>query len=286
MKFFCDVQGDVAVLTGEDARHLTRSLRVRLGECIVVVVCDGKGTDYVCSVSAINADAVELTVQERRPSAAELAYSLVLYQCMPKGEKWDFILQKSVELGATKIVPVMSQSCVTRLTPGDFEKKRDRYERIILSAAKQSGRGKIPLGATKIVPVMSQSCVTRLTPGDFEKKRDRYERIILSAAKQSGRGKIPTLGELIGIKQAFDELAEQDFAIFCYENAEIPLGTAVQTAKNPSSVGVLIGAEGGFCGSEVEYAKGKGLLAYSLGGRILRAETAAVAVLSAVSIIL
>ena len=158
---------------------------------------------------------------------------------MPKGEKWDFILQKSVELGATKIVPVMSQSCVTRLTPGDFEKKRDRYERIILSAA-----------------------------------------------KQSGRGKIPALGELIGIKQAFDELAEQDFAIFCYENAEIPLGTAVQAAKNPSSVGVLIGAEGGFCGNEVEYAKGKGLLAYSPGGRILRAETAAVAVLSAVSIIL
>ena len=53
----------------------------------------------------------------------------------------------------------------------------------------------------------------------------------------------------------------------------------MQAAENPSSVGVLIGAEGGFCEGEVEYAKGKGLLAYSLGGRILRAETAAVAVL-------
>lgn len=238
MKFFCDtINSDKIEIVGEDAKHLAKSLRVKIGE--KVVVCDTRGYDYICTVSAINSDNLILDIISKEKSTAELSYELCLYQCLLKGEKWDFVLQKSVELGVTKIVPVISQNCVVR-----FSAK------------------------------------------EFEKKRERYEKIILAAAKQSGRGIIPELSELKTINQAFDELKTVDLSIFCYENATKSLSDCIKNSKNTTSVGVLIGAEGGFTESEVDYAHSLGLISYSLGGRILRAETASLAVLSAVSIYL
>lgn len=238
LKFFCDVENEhEIILYGENAHHLTKVLRSKLGD--TVTVCDGRGKDYTCKITAFENNKVRLCILCTNTSTAELDYELVLYQCLPKGEKWDFILQKSVELGVTKIVPVLSKFCVTRLAPTEFEKKRERYEKIIISAA-----------------------------------------------KQSGRGKIPQLASLVDIRRAITEITKYELPILCYENSQENLRNLLRQKSNIKSVGVLIGSEGGFSEDEIAFATDLNLCPYSLGNRILRTETAAIAVLSTVSIIL
>lgn len=97
-RFFCeDVPDDRIILTGEDAIHLSRSLRVRIGE--EITVCDGRCTDYLCTVENVSSEAVTLAVKKKAPCEAEPNQTITLYQALPKGDKLDFIVQKAVELG-------------------------------------------------------------------------------------------------------------------------------------------------------------------------------------------
>jgi 16S rRNA (uracil1498-N3)-methyltransferase len=134
--------GDTCVLTGDDARHAAGSLRLRAGES--VTLCDGQGTDYSCICTDIRAGEVQLKVVESLPSQGEPPCEIVLYQCLPKGDKMDEIVQKSVELGATRIVPVLSERCVSRPDGAALKKKTARWNQIAREAAMQSGRGRIP----------------------------------------------------------------------------------------------------------------------------------------------
>ncbi len=128
-------------LTGEHARHIGLSLRMRVGESVTVCA---NGTDYQCEIERITAETVELHILEESPCAAEPTVRAVLYQALPKADKLEQIVQKAVELGVSEIVPVMTHRCVARLTEKEFEKKRSRYEKIAQAAAMQSGRGMIP----------------------------------------------------------------------------------------------------------------------------------------------
>lgn len=142
-RFFCDdVLDDKITLTGEDAIHLSRSLRVRIGE--EITVCDGKRTDYFCTVENVSSEAVTLAVKEKAPCEAEPEQAVTLYQALPKGDKLDFIVQKAVELGVSRIVPVQTRFCVVKSDARSFEKKRTRLQKIALEAAKQCGRGIVP----------------------------------------------------------------------------------------------------------------------------------------------
>lgn len=142
-RFFCDtVLEDTILLTGEDAVHLSRSLRVRVGE--EVTVCDGKKTDYRCVVESVSPDTVALHIEETCENRAEPPQEITLYQALPKGDKLDFIVQKAVEMGAARIVPVQTRFCVAKSDAKSFEKKRVRLQKIALEAAKQSGRGIVP----------------------------------------------------------------------------------------------------------------------------------------------
>lgn len=129
------------VITGEDARHIGRSLRMRTGEHLTVCA---EGTDYACEITRITDSEVFLHPLTVTPCAAEPTVSVTLYQAVPKQDKLAEIVQKAVELGVTRIVPVLTARCVARPTKADFGKKRDRLQKIALSAAKQSGRGIIP----------------------------------------------------------------------------------------------------------------------------------------------
>lgn len=130
------------VLTGEDGRHLVRSLRVQIGEPLIL--CDGQGTDYHCTVSAICGDAVTVTVQSIHPSAGEPSVSVTLYQALPKSDKFDSVVQKAVELGVTHIVPMRTARCVSRPDAQAAQKKVVRWQKIAVEAAKQCGRGILP----------------------------------------------------------------------------------------------------------------------------------------------
>ncbi len=129
------------VITGEDARHIGRSLRMRTGEELTVCAC---GMDYLCRITRITDSEVFLQPLRITPCAAEPSIRVTLYQAVPKQDKLAEIVQKAVELGAAEIVPVLTARCVARPSKQDFEKKRQRLQKIAVSAAKQSGRGIIP----------------------------------------------------------------------------------------------------------------------------------------------
>ncbi len=129
------------VITGEDARHIGRSLRMRTGEQLTVCAC---GMDYQCEIVRITDSEVYLHPLEVTPCAAEPSVQVTLYQAVPKQDKLAEIVQKAVELGVTEIVPVLTARCVSRPTEKDFAKKQERLQKIAVSAAKQSGRGIIP----------------------------------------------------------------------------------------------------------------------------------------------
>lgn len=137
-----DIDQNELVLTGNNAKHISFSLRMAPGERIVV--CDGKGTDYLCEISRFTSDSVFCHVIERFPNKAEPPYRAVLYQALAKGEKMDYIIQKAVEFGVSEIVPFESSRCIAKLREGTAEKKIVRWQRIAEEAAKQCGRGFIP----------------------------------------------------------------------------------------------------------------------------------------------
>ena len=138
----CDIDQNDLVLTGNNAKHISFSLRMAPGERIAV--CDGKGIDYLCEISRFTSDSVFCKVVERKPNEAEPPYRAVLYQALAKGEKMDYIIQKAVEFGVAEIVPFESSRCIAKLREGSAEKKISRWQRIAEEAAKQCGRGFIP----------------------------------------------------------------------------------------------------------------------------------------------
>ncbi len=136
------------IITGEDANHIGRALRMRTGEELTVCA---EGMDYQCEITRITDSEVYLRPHTITPCAAEPSVKVTLYQAVPKQDKLAEIVQKAVELGACEIVPVLTSRCVARPSKTDFEKKRQRLQKIAVSAAKQSGRGIIP----QVAPLLS-----------------------------------------------------------------------------------------------------------------------------------
>lgn len=129
------------VICGDDARHIGRSLRMKLADKITVC-CQNK--DYECEIESISDTEVKARILSKNKTKSEPDISLTLFQAVPKSDKLEFIVQKAVELGAAKIVPVLTRRCVAKYDVKSFEKKLLRLRRIAEEAAKQSGRGIIP----------------------------------------------------------------------------------------------------------------------------------------------
>ncbi len=243
-RFFVDAEqigSDTVVLTGDDAHHLSRSLRMATGEQITV--CDGAGTDLLCELSAFLPDRVEAKILERRPSSAEPPYRVMLYQALPKGDKFDSIIQKAVECGVWSVTPFESERCIARLREEDQAKKTARRNRIALEAAKQCGRGIIPQvkAGLSFREALQQAAEADLGLFCYEGERTRSLAHALQKASELLRGK-----------------------------------------KSPV-ISVMVGSEGGFSEAEARAATDAGLLSVGLGPRILRTETVAAVVLGCLS---
>ncbi len=132
---------DKFLVTGDDAGHITKSLRMRLGETLVL--CHG-GIDYTCKIVSFEKSSVLVERISSQPCAAEPKVEVTLFQGLPKGDKMDLILQKAVEVGVCAIVPMLSRRCVSRPGEKTLQKKVQRWQKIALEAAKQSGRGIVP----------------------------------------------------------------------------------------------------------------------------------------------
>ena len=150
-RFFIDYTpqvGGAAIIEGADARHIGGALRMTTGETLTL--CDGRGTDYACTVTAVEKERVTLSVDAAAPNATEPSLAVTLYMSLPKGDKMELIIQKCVELGVTAIVPVATSRCIVKLDGKDAAKKQARWQKIAAEAAGQSGRGIIPVVETPI----------------------------------------------------------------------------------------------------------------------------------------
>lgn len=152
--------------------------------------------------------------------------------------------------------------------------KLDKMELVIQKA--------IELGASEVVPVRARRCVVKLDDKKEEKKLARWRNIAESAAKQSGRGILPEVHGIMDFDQALEYAKELETVMIPYELCETMADSkeTMQKAAGQQSIGIFIGPEGGFERSEVELASASGAVPISLGKRILRTETAGLAVLS------
>lgn len=235
-RFFVDnLSGasDNIIITGNDVNHIRNVLRLKIGEKIMV--SDGSGTDYQCSISDIGSDMVIADIEDVFKNAAELPVKITLFQGMPKSDKLELIIQKAVELGVYEIVPVITKRTVVKID----DKKAD-------------------------------------------KKLERYNGIAESAGKQSGRGIIPTVKPFMSFKQALEYAKTLDMNLIPYEEAKGMEYSreVIKDIHGKKSLGIFIGPEGGFAKEEVDMAIEAGAKCITLGNRILRTETAGLAVLS------
>ena len=135
-------------ITGQDAHHLSKVVRLKVGEKLRVSVSDG--TNYICEVcDFVDKDVVVSVVEQ--VASTELLNRIYLFQALPKGDRMETIIEKCVELGAYEIIPVEMKNCIVKLDDKKKKSKVERYQAIAKSAAEQSKRSIIP----NIHPVMN-----------------------------------------------------------------------------------------------------------------------------------
>ena len=225
-----DINENTATITGEEAQHISRVLRMKKGDA--VTLCDGEGYFYEAVLSDFSDKTVIADILSKRVAETEPQVKVTVFQGVPKNPKFETIIQKLTEIGAVRLVPVDTKRAVAKL--------------------------------------------------DKENKVDRLRKIAREAAKQSKRGIVPEVLSPVSFKEAVKMAAEADLALIPYEEErEMSLKKAL-TGKTPKSVSVMIGPEGGFDSEEIQLAKENGITSVTLGKRILRTETAPIAVCSAI----
>ena len=137
-----DGESGELMIGGQDVRHITKVLRMRPGDQLIA--SDGRDRDWLCEIAETGPDFVRLKVVSGKLPSAESSRRIVLFQGLPKADKMDYIIEKSVELGVCEVVPVEMERCVMRLEPGKKEKRRERWQLKAESASKQSGRSMVP----------------------------------------------------------------------------------------------------------------------------------------------
>src|SRR2546421_3877689 len=221
-------------LAAEEARHLLDVLRLNRGD--EVFVFDGDGREFRCTVDETKRERATLIVNaEVEPARRESPLQLTLAIASLKGEKFDTVVQKATELGAARIVPV-----VTKLADVRLRDERD--------------------GARRVA---------------------RLRRIAVEACKQSGRARVPEILEPIDFQALIksNPTVKQEWRAMFSERDGTSLNETIETLQaRPVSVTALIGSEGGWTDEEIASALDAGWNVITLGGRTLRAETAAIAV--------
>lgn len=130
-------------ILGEDAHHIGRSLRMAVGDALVV--CDMQGNEYDCQVDSFDGDReVVVRILQKKHSENEPPCVIRLFQALPKGDKLDSVIQKAVECGVSEIIPFESERCVVKMKADGEERKNERRAKIAAEAAKQCGRSVLP----------------------------------------------------------------------------------------------------------------------------------------------
>ena len=226
-------------IVGEDVKHIKNVLRLKVDDNIQICNLE-TSINYTCGISKINSDNIECIIFNETSSNCESNVQISIFQGLPKTDKMELIIQKSVELGAYEITSIEMKRCVVK-----FDEK------------------------TK------------------NKKIERWQKISEVAAKQSGRDIVPKVNDIINVKNVCNLIQNYDIVLLAYENEQTnTLKDELLKIKNKISnkinIGIIIGPEGGIDKEEVELLKNSGAKVITLGKRILRTETVALAMTSVI----
>ncbi|WP_110953319.1 16S rRNA (uracil(1498)-N(3))-methyltransferase [Anaerosinus massiliensis] len=142
-RFFIQVPlQDKITISGDDAHHIIHVLRYKIGQNFIVVDVNGKIAET--EIIEIENDILTLQIVSILEENTEAPIEVTLAQCLPKSDKMDFIVQKAVELGVSRIIPVISQNCVVKYDDAKKEARRKKWQKIAIEAAKQCGRTILP----------------------------------------------------------------------------------------------------------------------------------------------
>ena len=245
--------GSAVELPPETGSHLARVLRARSGDELILF--NGDGREFGGSIEEVRGSRVSAFVGEARPIDRESPLAITLIQCVPRGDRMDFIVQKATELGVARIVPVLSQRGVVRLDAAQAQSKANHWRAVTVSACEQCGRNRLPTIET-VQPLLSY--LGKSVPG-------------------------------AGPRLVFEpESAPQPESALQSESASQPHSAADQgppasalnggwAKRSVADAHVAIGPEGGFTSDELEAFRVCGYSQGALGPRVLRTETAAIA---------
>lgn len=130
-------------IIGNDVKHIKNVLREKVGNNITICNTTNE-KDYLCKISSIQNDKIECEILEQINNNTEPKTKITIFQGLPKSDKMELIIQKSVELGVNEITPIETKRCVVKLNDKDKEKKILRWQKISEVASKQCGRNQIP----------------------------------------------------------------------------------------------------------------------------------------------
>lgn len=195
-----DLAANTVVIRGADAHHIARALRLAVGDPITV--CDDGGTVYDCRLTRIRDEEAVCEILARRAGTGESPLAIRLFMAYPKGDKFETVLQKAVELGAARITPFESERCIKRPPAEKQARIAERHAKIAEAAAKQCGRSVIP---TVDTPLSFADALRAATGADlplfcYEGKGTQSLRAVLEAHPAPR-----TVSVLIGAEGGFSE---------------------------------------------------------------------------------
>ncbi|MDP5211823.1 16S rRNA (uracil(1498)-N(3))-methyltransferase [Pseudoalteromonas tunicata] len=223
--------GQILQLDDDAAGHIGRVLRMSIGD--KVCLFNGQGGQFLAELTEVSKKGVNVQIESFEEHDVESPLKIHLGQGISRGDKMDFTIQKSVELGVTEITPLFTERCGVKLSGDRFEKKHQQWQKIAIAAAEQSGRNFV----TVIHPPI---------------KLEQW------------------------LSQQSDELK-----LTLHPRAEHSIKTIT---KPTEGLRFIVGPEGGFTDAEMLMTKNSGFIDIRLGPRILRTETAALTVLSALQL--
>ncbi|MCL2352793.1 MAG: 16S rRNA (uracil(1498)-N(3))-methyltransferase [Firmicutes bacterium] len=274
-KFFAEPRNMTSgrvLLTGGDAAHIARVLRGKAGD--VHIIGDDRGGDYECEILEIgkNRDSVSFKILRRLPGENEPGVSMTLYQALPKLDKMDAIIQKCVELGVARVVPVITENTVVRTEAGGAARKRDRWQKIAAAAAKQSMRGIIPEIAG--IVTLEEAVLGGSFGGKARGASGYGKNSAADYGKENGEDSAEDFSKGSAADSANGTAAREELRFAPYEGEKHNSVKSLLRQKICRSVGFFIGPEGGFSDSEARLFQENGIATVTLGPRILRTETA------------
>ena len=241
--------------------HIANVLRMRQGERILLSTgLKEDPVEYLCEIEEIRSDEVRAGILDLQKNARELPLDLYLFQALPKGDRFETVIEKGVELGVHEIIPVISARCIVKLDEKRVEKKTARWNALSLSAAKQSKRSFVPVVQN---PLSWQ--------GALDAARDMD---MVLVPYENAKGMSHTREVIAGVRGLSLRAEGPD-----REDPE-PAAQTAGEKEAAGKIGIFIGPEGGFEDREISQLQEMGAEVITLGHRILRTDTAGICVLS------